>query len=89
PRRLTPTEGIQYAESDPAWSPDGTRVVFWSYGYGIATVSVGGGWPATMFMEFPTVAYGAKPVWSPDGVSVAFTARVGDGRQIWTRAGDR
>lgn len=42
PRRLTPAQGFQYAESDPAWSPDGSEIVFWSYGYGIAAVPAAG-----------------------------------------------
>lgn len=31
--------------SDPAWSPDGSEVVFWSFGYGIAAVAAVGGTP--------------------------------------------
>jgi len=66
-------DGRRYAESDPAWSPDGRWLVFWSFGYGIATVGAAGGQPTTVYKNFPVVAYGAKPVWSPAG-TIAFTA---------------
>lgn len=79
PRRLTPTQGIQYAESDPAWSPDGSRVVFWSFGYGIATVGASGGVPSEVYKNFPFVHYGARPDWSPDGGTILFAAdRIGN-----------
>jgi hypothetical protein len=48
-------------------------LVFWSFGYGIATVGAAGGQPTTVYQNFPVVAYGAKPVWSPAG-TIAFTA---------------
>ncbi len=85
-RRLTPTSGRQYAESDPAWSSDGSMIVFWSFGYGIATVDAGGAAAArTVYANFPAVAYGAKPDWSPDGRAIAFTAHrhSPDARAIW------
>ena len=86
PRRVTPTQGIQYAESDPAWSPEGSQIVFWSYGYGIAAVALTGGAPRSIYQNFPAVAYGAKPVWSPDGRTIVFTADLFslEGRAIWT-----
>jgi Tol biopolymer transport system component len=73
PRPVTTgLSGIHYAESDPAWSPDGSRVVYWSYGFGVAKVDLRDGIPRTLYAAFPTVAYGAKPSWSPDGRSVVF-----------------
>lgn len=74
PRRVTRTEGRQFAESDPAWAPDGSSIALWSYGYGIATVDPDGdGVPASIHPPSPGVAYGAKPAWAPDGSRIAFT----------------
>jgi hypothetical protein len=88
PRRVTNSaDGGRYAESDPAWSPTwDSRLVFWSYRYGIATVPASGGEPSSVYLNFPTVAYGARPGWSADGSTLAFTAgRSGtDGPAIWT-----
>jgi Tol biopolymer transport system component len=80
----TSPQGYKYAESDPAWSPDGSKIAFWSYGYGIATVPVGGGVPTAIYADFPAVAYGTKPTWSPDGSSIAFTVRSSAVPAIWT-----
>ncbi len=91
PRRLTPTQGGQFAESDPAWSPDGSEIVFWSFGYGIAVVAAAGGTPRQIYQNFPAVAYGAKPVWSPDGSTILFTANqfTPQGPAIWAIAAQR
>ena len=64
--------GIHYAESDPAWSPDGKQLAYWSYGYGVAITSSDGGAPRGIYADFPSVSYGAKPAWSVDGQSLAF-----------------
>jgi Tol biopolymer transport system component len=72
PRRLTSTQGFQYAESNPAWSPDGSQIVLWSFGFGISTILASGEMHRSMYHAFPAVAWGAKPAWMPDGSSVAF-----------------
>jgi Tol biopolymer transport system component len=73
PRRFSATvNGYRFAESDPAWSPDGSRIAYWSYGFGIAIANVRDGVSSSIYSNFPTVAYGAKPAWSPDGRWIAF-----------------
>lgn len=81
PRALTASaDGGRFAESDPSWSFDGSRILLWSFGYGIASVAASGGTPTTLYKNFPAVVYGAKPVASPDGRTIAFSAR---GSGIW------
>lgn len=73
PRRFSVNgNGYRYAESDPAWSPDGSQLTYWSYGYGVAVANVRDGVPRSIYHNFPAVAYGAKPAWSPDGKEIAF-----------------
>lgn len=85
PHRLTPPSGIQYAESDPAWSADGREIVFWSFGYGIASVGADGGLPHSLVHDFPAVAYGAKPAPAPAGGAILFTANrfAAEGPALW------
>jgi Tol biopolymer transport system component len=86
PRALTSSaDGRIYAESDPSWSFDGSRILLWSYGYGIASVAASGGVPTMLYHNFPAVVYGAKPVASPDGRIIAFSAR---GSGIWQLSAD-
>jgi len=73
PTRFTRTvNGWRFAESDPAWSPDGNRLVFWSYGPGIAYAEVSDGQPHAIYSNFPLVAYGSKPSWSSSGERILF-----------------
>ena len=83
-RRLRSTFD-QFAESDPAWSPDGSSIALWTYDHGLATIRLSDGKVHSVYHDFPTVAYGASPTWSPDGTKIAFVANVGvmGGRSIW------
>jgi Tol biopolymer transport system component len=72
--RLSQAANVRYAESDPAWSADGQRILHWSYGYGIAATDVTAGTSTTIYSNFPFAAYGAKPDWSPDGRSILFNS---------------
>jgi Tol biopolymer transport system component len=71
PSRVT-VSSIFFAESDPSWSPDGSHIVYWSFGYGIATVNAPSGVPRVLYIDFPRVAYGARPVWSTKSDLIAF-----------------
>jgi hypothetical protein len=87
PRLVTAaSNGRRYAESDPAWSPTGSSIAFWSFGYGIAVVAASGGEPRSAYFALPFVAYGARPGYSADEGTLVFTAgRFGpDGPSIWT-----
>ena len=74
----------------PAWSPDGTRLVFVSpcarnqesyVGSSLFVINVDG----TGFLSLPSFPGGDyDPVWSPDGEKIAFTSvRAGGRPQIW------
>jgi Tol biopolymer transport system component len=77
PRRVTQLpNGTRYAESDPSWSPDGSKLAYWSYGYGIAVNDRNGGVPTSVHADFSGgVVYGAKPTWRRDGRAIAFNRR--------------
>ena len=90
-RRLTSSaDATQYAEGAPAWSPNGNRIAFWSYRYGIATMRpTGSEPPSSVFKDFPAVSYRTSLSWSPDGRSIAFVRRGRDiAPQIWVANAD-
>jgi dipeptidyl aminopeptidase/acylaminoacyl peptidase len=75
------TEGDSWNDTDPSWSPDGTRIAFVSdrtghefdHGHNtdIWTIPYGGG-RLTQVTTSP--AHDAGPVWSPDGRSIAYVS---------------
>ena len=77
-RRLTATGPAQFAEGGPAWSPDGSRIVFWSFGFGIAAVGSNGGGVSSIYkganglFTEGDVHFYSTPDWSSDGRKVVF-----------------
>jgi len=71
-RNLTQSSGS--AERDPAWSPDGKRIAYFSDKsgeYQLVIASADGSAPArTIPLEHPTHYY--TPAWSPDGKRIVF-----------------
>lgn len=57
---------MRIAESDPAWSPDGSRIVFWCPGDGIVSVEAEGGVPSPIYDDSIVLGYAAKPTWFTD-----------------------
>lgn len=79
------TEGDDWNDSDPQWSPDGTRIAFVSNRTGkeyegdrntdVWVVSAGGG-ELTKISDH--AASDNSPRWSPDGRTIAFTGEIHD-----------
>jgi len=64
--------GGLYAEADPAWSPDGSSLAYWSVAYGVTITNAAGGIPQSAFLEPAAFGTGSSPAWSPDGTTLAF-----------------
>lgn len=93
--RLTATPSHNNGQA--AWSPDGTKIAFWSDRSGTPQIFVmnADGSGVTQLTNDPTADY-ARPAWSPDGTRIAYTRYVessvgGGGRNngdIWIMNAD-
>jgi hypothetical protein len=80
----------EFADDEPAWSPDGSKIAFTRSGAAVfgdlyVVASVGG--VARALMPANPLAFGQfSPAWSPDGRMIAFTSKHGGGDQyqVWT-----
>lgn len=77
PRPLTRTSGV--AERDPAWSPDGRAIAYFTDATGEYELSVrsadGSGTPRSLTSFGPGFRY--RPTWSPDSQMIAFHDKAG------------
>lgn len=77
---------------DPAWSPDGSQIVFAGErigGHNIIRMNADGTGQVPLTSTIFPVTNG-EPAWSPDATKIAFTSsRAGDGRnEIWVMNAD-
>ena len=84
-RRLTneqtygsPIFATGFAEAEPAWSPTGLRVAFWSFAFGATIANADGSNAYSVSGDRPiqnvppSVFFGASPDWSPDGKWIVY-----------------
>ncbi len=87
--RLTDDPGV---ECMPAWSPDGSRLVYVSrrdHAPALLTQAMREGRPVGAPVTLPTGSHVcASPAWSPDGSAIAYAAEVDGHSEVWRIAAD-
>ena len=63
--------------SNPVWSPDGSKIAFVTTRTNHSFIAMYDGATRTVTYVSPGVDYDALPTWSPDGKQIAFTRRPG------------
>jgi len=79
-------EGVEF-QTDPAWSPDGTRIAFASAREGSFDIYVMSADGTGTTRLTSTDANDQGPAWSPDGSRLAFS-RSADGGHVWVMNAD-
>ena len=64
-------------QSNPRWSPDGSKIAYVTERVNHSFIAVYDGRTRTVTYLDPSVDFDAAPVWSPDGKRIAFTRRPG------------
>ena len=75
-------------DTDPAWSPDGSKLAFTSDRTGNADASVANADGSNPVNLSSNPAFDGDPAWSPDGSKLAFTSDRTGGLHIWTMRAD-
>lgn len=80
-----PEQLTELGAQQPAWSPDGTMIAFWSFRDNNSEVYVmdADGSDETNISQNPT-SQDQSPSWSLDGSRVAFVSKRSGTNQIWT-----
>ena len=86
---LTQTPGAAF-EGSPAYSPDGSRIVYTCGNFELCLMSAdGSGQTRLTVNDWPReLRYDTSPAWSPDGSTIAFVRTVGGQDEIWLVAPD-
>jgi dipeptidyl aminopeptidase/acylaminoacyl peptidase len=76
-------------QTDPVWSPDGSKIAFVSQRQNHSLVGVYDARTRAVSFLAPSVDFDAAPAWSPDGKAIAFVRRPGTpfGRQTQSGGG--